>query len=43
MKRFTLIAAAILMVTVSANAQGLGGLLGKLTGSGDTKDRKSVV
>ena len=36
MKRFTLIAAAILMVTVSANAQGLGGLLGKLTGSGDT-------
>ena len=36
MKRFTLIAAAILMMTVSANAQGLGGLLGKLTGSGDT-------
>ena len=36
MKRVTLIAAAILMMTVSANAQGLGGLLGKLTGSGDT-------
>jgi hypothetical protein len=36
MKRFTLIAAAILMMTVSVNAQGLGGLLGKLTGSGDT-------
>lgn len=35
MKRFTLLAAALLMMTVSANAQGLGGLLGKLTG-GDT-------
>lgn len=35
MKRITLLAAALLMMTVSANAQGLGGLLGKLTG-GDT-------
>ncbi len=35
MKRIFLLAAAILMMTVSAQAQGLGGLLSKIGGSGN--------
>ena len=43
MKRIVLITAAILMMTFQANAQGLGGLLGKLTDAANSEGAGALV